>query len=274
MNKIIEKEINKISKRLLNKCLDEASFIAEKAGKYSLKFFGIPKKVKKKGKNDLVTEVDIKCEDLIRKHLSKKFKDFAFVGEESDVQNTDKAFSWIVDPIDGTTNFAHGYPFYCVSIGLAYKNIPILGVIYAPLTDSLYKAHIKSYAYKNDKIINVSKTKKLVDSMINTEFHYNITTDDEFLKCRMNEFENVSREVRGVRGTGSAALNLCFVAEGIIEAFFEYNLSAWDICAGIVIIKQAGGLVTGINLDPYDIFLKKQFIATNKYIHKSLTALL
>ncbi len=274
MNKIIEKEINKISKRLLNKCLEEASFIAEKTGKYSLKFFGSPKKIKKKGKNDIVTEVDIKCEDLIRKHLSKKFKDFTFVGEESEENNTHKAFSWIVDPIDGTSNFAHNYPFYCVSIGLAYKNVPILGVVYAPLTDSLYKAHIKSKSYKNDKVIKVSKTKKLVDSMINTEFHYNITTDDEFLKCRMNEFENVSREVRGVRGTGSAALNLCFVAEGIVEGFFEYNLSAWDICAGMIIIKQAGGLVTDINLEPYDIFSKKQFISTNKYIHKSLIALL
>jgi len=274
MNKTIEKEIDKISKTLLDKCLDEASLIAEKAGKYSLKFFGSPKTIKKKGKNDIATEVDIKCEEIIRGHLSKKFKDFAFLGEESEVESTDKLFSWIVDPIDGTSNFTHGYPFYCVSIGLAYKNVPILGVIYAPLTNSTYKAHIKSYAYKNNKVINVSKTKNLVDSMIITGFYYNIITDDEFLKCRMSEFENVSREVRAIRHDGSAALDLCFVAEGIAQGFFEYGLRPWDVCAGIVIIKQAGGAVTDINLESYDIFSEKQCVATNKHIHKSLTELL
>lgn len=274
MNKTIEKEINKISKRLLDKCLEEASLVAEKAGKYSLKFFGSPKTIKKKGKNDIVTEVDIKCEEIIKHHLFKTFKDFAFFGEESQEENTDNPFSWIVDPIDGTSNFTHGYPFYCVSIGLAYKNVPILGVIYAPLTNSIYKAHIKSRAYKNNKVINVSKTKNLIDSMIITGFYYNITTDDNFLKCRMTEFQNVAREVRAIRRDGSAALDLCFVAEGIVEGFFECGLSAWDVCAGIVIIKQAGGLVTDLNLGSYDIFSKKQFVATNKHIHKKLTKLL
>lgn len=274
MNKTIEKEINKIPKTLLDKCLEEAMLVAEKAGKYSLKFFGSPKTIKKKGKNDIVTEVDIKCEEIIKHHLSKKFKDFAFFGEESQEENADKLFSWIVDPIDGTSNFTHGYPFYCVSIGLAYKNVPILGVIYAPLTNSTYKAHIKSRAYKNNKIINVSKTKNLIDSMIITGFYYNITTDDDFLKSRMSEFENVSREVRAIRRDGSAALDLCFVAEGVVEGFFECGLSAWDVCAGIVIIKQAGGIVTDMSLENYDIFSKKQCVATNKHIHKSLIELL
>lgn len=274
MNETIQKEIDNISKILLNSALEEASLIAEKAGKYSLKFFGSPKTIKKKGKSDIVTEVDIKCEGMIRKYLSKKFSDFAFFGEESQNESTDKLFSWVVDPIDGTSNFSRGYPFYCVSIGLTYKNIPVLGVIYAPLTNTTYKAHVKSKTYKNNKVITVSKTKELIDSMIITGFYYNTTTDDEFLKSRMREFENVSKEVRALRRDGSAALDLCFVAEGIADGFFECGLSAWDVCAGTILIKQAGGLVSNINLEDYNIFSKEHYIGSNGFIHKDLIKLL
>ncbi|KLI50488.1 inositol monophosphatase [Brachyspira hyodysenteriae] len=266
-------EIKDLPKSKLNKCLKDAEKIAIKAGKYSLKYFGCPKKVSKKGKADLFTEVDLKNEKKIKEYLLKCYPKFGFYGEESK-DNTSKKFTWIVDPIDGTSNFIHGYPFYCISIGLAYKGIPILGVVYAPLTDTVYKAHIKSKAYKNNKVIKVSSSNKLVESIIITGFYYNANVDDDFLHDRMVDFANMVKSTLALRRDGSAALDICMVAEGVADGFFEYGLSPWDICAGTIILKQAGGMVTDINIGEYDIFSKEQYIASNKKIHKEMVKVL
>ncbi|AEM22308.1 inositol-1-monophosphatase [Brachyspira intermedia PWS/A] len=272
-NDAILNEIKDLSKSKLNKCLKDAEHIAIKAGKYSLKYFGCPKKVSKKGKTDLFTEVDLKNEKKIKEYLLKCYPKFGFYGEESK-DNTSKKFTWIVDPIDGTSNFIHGYPFYCISIGLAYKGIPILGVVYAPLTDTVYKAHIKSKAYKNNKVIKVSSSNKLIESLIITGFYYNASVDDDFLHDRMVDFANMVKSTLALRRDGSAALDICMVAEGAADGFFEYGLSPWDICAGSIILKQAGGMVTGINMEEYDIFSKEQYIASNKKIHKEMVKVL
>ena len=272
-NDAILDEIKDLPKSKLNKCLKDAERIAIKAGKYSLKYFGCPKKVSKKGKTDLFTEVDLKNEKKIKEYLLKCYPKFGFYGEESK-DNTSKKFTWIVDPIDGTSNFIHGYPFYCVSIGLAYKGIPILGVVYAPLTDTVYKAHIKSKAYKNDKVIKVSSSNKLIESLVITGFYYNASVDDDFLHDRMVDFANMVKSTLALRRDGSAALDICMVAEGAADGFFEYGLSPWDICAGSIILKQAGGMVTGINIEEYDIFSKEQYIASNKKIHKEMVKVL
>ncbi|MCZ9893405.1 inositol monophosphatase [Brachyspira hyodysenteriae] len=266
-------EIKDLPKSKLNKCLKDAEKIAIKAGKYSLKYFGCPKKVSKKGKADLFTEVDLKNEKKIKEYLLKCYPKFGFYGEESK-DNTSKKFTWIVDPIDGTSNFIHGYPFYCISIGLAYKGIPILGVVYAPLTDTVYKAHVKSKAYKNNKVIKVSSSNKLVESIIITGFYYNANVDDDFLHDRMVDFANMVKSTLALRRDGSAALDICMVAEGVADGFFEYGLSPWDICAGTIILKQAGGMVTDINMGEYDIFSKEQYIASNKKIHKEMVKVL
>ena len=266
-------EIKDLSKSKLNKCLKDAERIAIKVGKYSLKYFGCPKKVSKKGKTDLFTEVDLKNEKKIREYLSKCYPKFGFYGEESK-ENSSKKFTWIVDPIDGTSNFIHGYPFYCISIGLAYKGIPILGVVYAPLTDTVYKAHIKSKAYKNNKVIKVSSNNKLIESLIITGFYYNASVDDDFLHDRMVDFANMVKSTLALRRDGSAALDICMVAEGAADGFFEYGLSPWDICAGTIILKQAGGRVSNINMEEYDIFSKEQYIASNKKIHKEMVKVL
>ncbi|MEI0702458.1 inositol monophosphatase family protein [Brachyspira intermedia] len=272
-NDAILNEIKDLSKSKLNKCLKDAERIAIKAGKYSLKYFGCPKKVSKKGKTDLFTEVDLKNEKKIKEYLLKCYPKFGFYGEESK-DNTSKKFTWIVDPIDGTSNFIHGYPFYCISIGLAYKGIPILGVVYAPLTDTVYKAHIKSKAYKNNKVIKVSSSNKLIESLIITGFYYNASVDDDFLHDRMVDFANMVKSTLALRRDGSAALDICMVAEGAADGFFEYGLSPWDICAGSIILKRAGGMVTGINMEEYDIFSKEQYIASNKKIHKEMVKVL
>ena len=265
----IQDEIKKFSKSKLNRCLKDAEKIAVKAGKFSLKYFGCPKKVSKKGKTDLFTEIDVKNETIIREYLMKKYPDFGFFGEESNNPDN-KDFLWIVDPIDGTSNFIHGYPFYCVSIGLAYKGVPILGVIYAPLTDSVYKAHVKSKAYKNNKVIKVSNNNKLIESVVITGFYYNASVDDDFLHDRMVDFANMVKRTLALRRDGSAALDICMVAEGAADGFFEYGLSPWDVCAGTIILKQAGGMVSNIKMNEYNIFSKKQYIASNKKIHKEM----
>ncbi|MEI0602864.1 inositol monophosphatase family protein [Brachyspira alvinipulli] len=265
----IQDEIKKFSKSKLNRCLKDAEKIAVKAGKFSLKYFGCPKKVSKKGKTDLFTEIDVKNEAIIREYLMKKYPDFGFFGEESNNPDN-KDFLWIVDPIDGTSNFIHGYPFYCVSIGLAYKGVPILGVIYAPLTDSVYKAHVKSKAYKNNKVIKVSNNNKLIESVVITGFYYNASVDDDFLHDRMVDFANMVKRTLALRRDGSAALDICMVAEGAADGFFEYGLSPWDVCAGTIILKQAGGMVSNIKMNEYNIFSKKQYIASNKKIHKEM----
>lgn len=265
----IQDEIKQFSKSKLNRCLKDAEKIAIKAGKFSLKYFGCPKKVSKKGKTDLFTEIDVRNEAIIREYLTKKYPDFGFFGEESNNPDN-KDFLWIVDPIDGTSNFIHGYPFYCVSIGLAYKGVPILGVIYAPLTDSVYKAHVKSKAYKNNKVIKVSNNNKLIESVIITGFYYNASVDDDFLHDRMVDFANMVKRTLALRRDGSAALDICMVAEGAADGFFEYGLSPWDVCAGTIILKQAGGMVSNIKMNEYNIFSKKQYIASNKKIHKEM----
>ncbi|WP_297208548.1 inositol monophosphatase [uncultured Brachyspira sp.] len=265
----IQNEIKNFSKQKLNRCLKDAERIAVKVGKYSLKYFGCPKKVSKKGKTDLFTEIDVRNEGEIRKYLLKHYPDFGFYGEESNNPDN-KDFLWIVDPIDGTSNFIHGYPFYCISIGLAYKGVPILGVVYAPLTDSVYKAHAKSKAYKNNKLIRVSNSQKLIESLIITGFYYNASIDDDFLHDRMIDFANMVRRSLAVRRDGSAALDICMVAEGAADGFFEYGLSPWDVCAGTIILKQAGGMVSNVKMKEYNIFSKKQYIASNKKIHKEM----
>ena len=220
---------------------------------------------------DLVTCRDREIEQMLRREILGSFPMDRVVGEEyPEDPGSCGGVAWYIDPIDGTSNFIHGYPFYCISIGLAYKGVPILGVVYAPLTDSVYKAHAKSKAYKNNKLIRVSNSQKLIESLIITGFYYNASIDDDFLHDRMIDFANMVRRSLAVRRDGSAALDICMVAEGAADGFFEYGLSPWDVCAGTIILKQAGGMVSNVKMKEYNIFSKKQYIASNKKIHKEM----
>lgn len=252
----------------LLKCAHEA---AEKAGNYSLKYFGKPFMVKKKGAIDLVTEVDLQCEEIIRDTLLSKYPDYAFYGEESARESDKKEeFLWVVDPIDGTTNFAHGYPLYCVSIGLRYRGQSVLGLIYEPLKKTFYYAHSKSKAYKNKKAIRVSKANTLIDSLIITGFYYDLFEVEGV--DTIAPFTRVLHAARGVRRDGSAAMNLCYTAEGVVEAFFEHSLQAWDVTAGMVILDRAGGKATTVEGAPYDVFSRGYLVASNGKVHKELLA--
>ncbi len=271
-DKELAKQIEKMSKWQLDKAINKVEKIIRKVGDYSLRFFSKPRKVTSKGPRDIVTDVDVKCEKMIREYLAKHFKDYGFCGEESSGDYQNKDFYWVVDPIDGTTNFAHGFEAYCVSIALVYKGVPVLGVIYSPIKKSLYKAHIKSKAYKNNKIINVSKINKLEHSLIVLGFYYNFDTN---LDERMREFQNILLRVQSARRDGSAALNLCYVAEGVCEAFYETSLHAWDVAAGIIIANRAGATIsTKDGKSYYDIFSRDTIVVSNQLIHKSICQVL
>ncbi len=270
--KTLAKEIKNISRLELDRTLKKVEKIIKKVGDYSLRFFAKPRTITSKGPRDIVTDVDVKCEKMIREYLTKHFKNYGFCGEESSADYANKDFYWVVDPIDGTTNFAHGFEAYCVSIALAYKGIPILGVIYSPVKRSLYKAHIKSKAYKNNKVINVSKIKKLEQSLIVLGFYYNFDTN---LEERMREFENILLSTQSVRRDGSAALNLCYVAEGVCEAFYETSLHAWDVAAGIIIANRAGATISRKDgKSYYDIFSRDTIVVSNNFVHKDICKIL
>ena len=199
-------------------------------------------KVEIKGLNDLVSYVDKGAESRIVKELSDHFP-AGFIVEENSVSSR-QDYNWIVDPLDGTTNFVHGVPCYAVSIALEYKGEIILGVVYEINRDECFYATKDCGAYLNSQIIRVSETTHLKDSLIATGFPiYNFSRMAAYLKT----LEQLMRNTHGIRRMGSAAVDLCYVACGRFDAYFEYNLNPWDVAAGALIVKEAGGCVYDFN---------------------------
>lgn len=254
-----------LSSQELGRYLSAASDVAIHAGTTSQKLFGKASNVKRKGAIDLVTEADKAAEKMIRGVIERRFPAHSFYGEESGRDARTSDFVWVVDPIDGTTNFVHGYPFYAVSIGLVHKGVIVLGCVYEPLTKSLYTAHAKAPSRKNGKAIRVSRTSALIDSLMITGFYYNVMDNTGY--DNMLEFNRIVKCTQGVRRDGSAVLDLCRVAEGAAEGFWEYSLAPWDVCAGSIIVTQAGGMVSGLDGKPYDIHSRKCIVASNGRVH-------
>jgi len=257
---------------------------AKKAGrliiKESKKGFKISQK---RGKNDLVTNIDKASEELIIREICKNYPDHEIIAEESSFQSEKnlKSFQnakyiWIVDPIDGTTNFAHGLPIYAVSIALykqktanRSKNFQymegeiILGVIYAPKLDYLFYAEKNKGAFFNKQKIKVSDTKKLENSLLSTGFPY------ENKEINFPYFEKMTKKTRAVRRLGAATLDLAFIAAGKIDGHWEFNLKPWDIAAGALIIKEAGGKITDTSGNTLDLF-GGDILATNGKIQNQI----
>jgi myo-inositol-1(or 4)-monophosphatase len=197
-------------------------------------------RIEKKGLNDMVSYVDKTSEQMIVAELKKLIPDPGFIVEENSAEGK-KEYNWIVDPLDGTTNFIHGVPCYAVSIALEHKGEIILGVVYEVSRDECFYASKGNGAFLNGKSIHVSDNKTLSDSLIATGFPiYNFTKLDNYL----NTLKYFMQHTHGVRRIGAAAADLCYLACGRFDAFFEYNLSPWDVAAGAIIIKEAGGRVT------------------------------
>jgi len=221
-----------------------------------------PEKVEIKGLNDLVSYVDKSAEQKIITELNQHFP-AGFIVEEGTL-NHRSTYNWIVDPLDGTTNFVHGIPCYSISIALEYNNEIILGVVYEVTRDECFYAVKGGGSYLNSGAIRVSKTKKLSDCLIATGFPiYNFTRIDPYLET----LKKLMQQTHGIRRIGSAATDLCYVACGRADAFFEYNLNPWDVAAGALIVKEAGGTVTDFSGNNGWLH-GKEIIATNGWVEK------
>ena len=201
-------------------------------------------------KGDLVTNVDLEVEEKIKDYLTIKTPDISIHAEESGKLIKTSELTWCIDPLDGTTNYSHGYPFFGTSIGLLYKNNPILGSISVPYLNELYSACIGKGAYCNDKEIRVSNTSTLFDSLLVTGFSYDrFDIEDN----NYAEFCYLTHKTRGVRRGGAAAVDLAFVASGKVDGYWERGLEIWDLAAGAIIVKEAGGVVSDYPNDEFNL---------------------
>jgi myo-inositol-1(or 4)-monophosphatase len=196
-----------------------------------------------KDKQNLVTHADIECERRLIEGLSKLCTEAAFQTEEGLVTGVTQGLRWIIDPLDGTTNFVHNLPFYSISIALAMDDDLLLGVVYAPCIREMFAAVKGSGAFLNGTPIRVSGQEQLADALLATGFpYYRFDRMEEY----MESLQRLMRQCRGIRRLGSAALDLAYVACGRFDAYFEHNLQPWDVAAGILLVREAGGVVNGI----------------------------
>ncbi len=218
----------------------------------------------KTGPTDLVTQADRETEAAIKEYLLGRYPDHAFLGEEGG-QEHEAEYRWIVDPLDGTVNFAHHFPFFAVSIGLEVRGRLELGVVLDSTRDELFWAARGRGAYLNGRPLRVSATDRLIGSLLATGFPYDVNKDQE----NLTYFERVLRKGLTVRRPGAAALDLSYVAAGRLEGFWEVKLKPWDVAAAIVIVEEAGGRITGIQGEPYELG-NRYIVATNGHIHQQL----
>jgi myo-inositol-1(or 4)-monophosphatase len=220
-------------------------------------------KVEQKGLNDLVSYVDKETEKIIVERLSKILPEADFITEEGTAARDGKDYTWIIDPLDGTTNFIHGLPIFSVSIGLKYQEEIVLGVVYEINLDECFYAVKGKGAYCNGIPIRVSKAQNLGESLIATGFPYSaFSRIDDYLKVLRVFME----KCHGIRRLGSAAVDLCYVACGRFDGFYEYDLKPYDVAAGIIIIQEAGGTVTDFNMGRNYLF-GGEVLASNNHIH-------
>lgn len=236
------------------------------AGRILLENQAKKKKIEYKGEINLVTEMDYLSERAILKMINKHFPKHSILTEENKGKDRNSAYLWIIDPLDGTTNYAHNFPVYCVSIGLQKDEEIILGMVYNPISGELFLAEKGKGAFLNGKKICVSKTEKLSQSLLATGFPYDIRTSKE---NNLNYFNRFALKAQAIRRTGSAALDLCYLATGRFDGFWELKLSPWDTAAGILMIFEAGGKISDFSGRKFDIFSKK-LLATNGKIHKQM----
>jgi myo-inositol-1(or 4)-monophosphatase len=241
--------------------------MAREAGLLLMEHFRRHVKIEYKGSADLVTIADRESEALILERIRRHFPAHDVMGEEGARIETGSDFKWYVDPLDGTTNFAHGYPVFCVSLGVECRGQRVAGVIYDPTRDEMFSASKGSGARLNDKAIHVSATPKLAESLIATGF----PSHKRHKNPNIYFYHHLTLRSHGVRRAGSAALDLCNVAAGRYEGFWEFNLNPWDTAAGVLIVEEAGGRVTDFSGGPFQID-SRETLASNGLVHDELLA--
>ena len=253
---------------MLNFAIDAA----RDAGGLLMQRLGVAK-VTNKGDINLVTEADIAAENLIIERIRSYYPQHGILAEESGeaalVGGKQSDWKWIIDPLDGTTNYAHGYPCFCVSIALEHKGVLEIGVVYDPMRDEMFAAERGSGATLNDRRIRVSEIEELKDAMLVTGFPYNVRERPNFTR----DFANFTMAAQAVRRDGSAAIDLAYLACGRFDGFWEDGLNAWDVAAGILLIEEAGGQISNFNGGPVDIYAAK-ILASNGLIHDAMMRVL
>ncbi len=250
--------------------IEQATQIALDAGKILIAKLKTGITIQHKGSIDLVTDADRASEEYIVEQLRAAFPNHGILGEEGARVEGSSDFLWVIDPIDGTTNFAHGFPYFSVSLGLLKGDEVVLGVVYNPMTEECFVAQRGSGAFLNGERIAVSTQATLQESLLTTGFPYDIATTTE---DNMESFAHATKVTQGVRCLGSAALDLCHVAAGRLEGFWERSLQPWDIAAGSLIVAEAGGQVTGCKGQTFRA-MGHEICATNGLIHDELMRLL
>lgn len=243
---------------------------AARAGEILLNYWGRTHTVERKGAIDLVTEADLASENAIIQLIRTAFPNHSVLAEESGVTPGTDAYEWIIDPLDGTTNYAHHLPEFSLSIAFAFEGDIVFGVVLNPVTGELFCGTRGQGATLNGRPTRVSSTKILGESLLVTGFPYDLKSVIRPLICR---FERCLMAAQGVRRLGSAALDLCYVACGRFDGFWEQNLAPWDTAAGTVIAQEAGATISDFSNGPYSIE-KKEILATNGLIHQEIKALL
>ena len=248
--------------REIEETLKQVERIANEAGELVLEGYRKPIDIQKKGVIDLVTEFDLKSEELVRKRLEESFPGCAIVGEEGE-QNHDADYVWYVDPIDGTTNYAHGHPYFAVSIALCHKLDPLVGVVRAPALDVTWKAGRGQGAFRNEVPCKVSTISDLRQALCATGFPYDrhITDDDN-----LREWSGFIKRTVGIRRCGAAAIDLSLVADGTYEIYWEQKLNSWDLGAACLFVTEAGGQVCDYDGTPRQM-TSGRVLASNGHLH-------
>ena len=243
------------------------SEIAREAGELLMTHFHRRVKVEYKGEADLVTVADRKSETLIRERISQLWPDHDILGEEGGLRDTGSDYRWYVDHLDGTTNFAHGFPVFCVSMAIEHRGQRVAGVIYDPTRDELFAAEQGSGAYLNGQRIQVSSTEHLAECLVATGFpsHKRHKNPNIFF------YHQITLHTHGVRRAGSAALDLCNVACGRFDGFWEFNLKPWDTAAGVLMVQEAGGRVTDFKGGQFELN-GYETLASNSLVHPAMLA--
>ena len=245
--------------------LNTAIEIAREAGALLAQAFKRPLEITYKRPSDIVTDADRRSETLIVERLRSHFPKHAIVGEEGGGQKTESDYCWYVDPLDGTTNFAHGFPVFSVTLGLTYRDEIVAGVVYDPTREELFAAERGAGAYLNHKRIRVSKIASLSESLLATGFPPFANNNE----LNMAPYSRFTRLSHGIRRAGSAALDLCSVAAGRFEGFWELKLNPWDKAAGALLVLEAGGRVSDLTGGPFNL-LGDEIVTSNGLVHDAM----
>jgi len=248
---------------------DFAINLAREAGNLLRGKFNKPHEIHYKGEINLVTEADRMSEDLIIAAIHNSFPNHGILSEESPAQNSQAKLRWIIDPLDGTTNYAHGYPVFCVSIAFEVEGVIALGVIYDPMRDDLFVAERGKGAYLNGKKVKVSETATLSRSLLATGFPYDIRESKD---NNIHHFNLMAMEAQAIRRAGAAALDIAYLACGRFDGFWELKLMPWDVAAACLMVEESGGIISNISGGKWDIYSPNVLIS-NGLIHEQMISI-